>query len=64
MEKISFWETPVGIYCIIIKVLNLDWIYDTYVFTITDVTKLKLFLNISVYKNSYFLNIDHLEHIA
>lgn len=64
MEKILFWETPVGIYCIIIKVLNLDWIYDTYVFTITDVTKLKLSLNISVYKNSYFLNIDHLEHIA
>lgn len=64
MEKILFWETPVGIYCIIIKVLNLDWIYDTYVFTITDVTKLKLSLNISVYKNSYFLNIDHLKHIA
>lgn len=64
MEKILFWETPVGIYCIIIKVLNLDWIYDTYVFTITDVTKLKLSLNISVYENSYFLNIDHLEHIA
>lgn len=64
MEKILFWETPVGIYCIIIKVLNLDWIYDTYVFTITDVTKLKLSLNISVYKNSDFLNIDHLKHIA
>lgn len=64
MEKILFWETPVGIYCIIIKVLNLDWIYDTYVFTITNVTKLKLSLNISVYKNSDFLNIDHLKHIA
>lgn len=64
MEKILFWETPVGIYCIIIKVLNLDWIYDTYVFTITDVTKLKLSLNIPVYKNFYFLNIDHLKHIA
>lgn len=64
MEIILFWETPVGIYCIIIKVLNLDWIYDTYVFTITDVTKLKLSLNISVYKNSDFLNIDHLKHIA
>lgn len=64
MEKILFWETPVGIYCIIIKVLNLDWTYDTYVFTITDITKLKLSLNISVYKNSDFLNIDHLKHIA
>lgn len=64
MEIILFWETPVGIYCIIIKVLNLDWTYDTYVFTITDVTKLKLSLNISVYENSYFLNIDHLKHIA
>lgn len=64
MEKILFWEIFVGIYCIIIKVLNLDWIYDIYVFIIIDVIKLKFFLNILVYKNFYFLNIDYLKYIV
>lgn len=64
MEKILFWEIFVGIYCIIIKVLNLDWIYDIYVFIIIDIIKLKFFLNILVYKNFYFLNIDYLEYIV
>lgn len=64
MEKILFWEIFVGIYCFIIKVLNLDWIYDIYVFIIIDVIKLKFFLNILVYKNFYFLNIDYLKYIV